>query len=69
MRQHRLQQVIGASVVHKEQALSSAPQGRGSELIRPRCSLIDAISEPRPHVMQREIRIRMIGHVAHAGVD
>src|SRR5262249_13742138 len=47
-----------ASGLQVGSAAGDAPQGRGPELASLRVTLLDAVAEPRPHVVQEEIRER-----------
>src|SRR5207249_8102121 len=59
----RFQQVAGASIVKEEDALPQAPQRRGPELVALCLSLEDLVGQPRPHVVEQEIREEVDGLV------
>ena len=63
-----LQQVGSAPVMQEEQALAQSPERRGSELIWSRSTLGDTIGQTRTHVVNGEIRERLIVDRAHAGI-
>ena len=50
-----LQEVVGATIVQKEDALAQSPQGRRTKLVRAGIALNDVISQYRPHVVDEEI--------------
>src|SRR2546425_1132098 len=56
VRLDRLEQVGGAAVVEEEDALPQTPQRRRPELVRTGPPLDDVIREPRPHVVQQQVR-------------
>src|SRR5208282_215310 len=62
-----LQQVRRASVVQEKQTLTDAPQRSRAELIRPGRALVDTVRQFRAHMMEREIRVGLVGYSAHAG--
>ena len=60
----RLHQVLGAPVVQEEDALTDAPQRSRAELAAIGIALRHAVRQPATHVMQREVRVRLEGHIA-----
>ena len=59
-----IEKIRGAAIVEEENALSDAPERRRAELIRPRASLGNTVSEACPHMVdkqiRKEIRLRLI---------
>src|SRR5262245_62091006 len=53
-------QVVGASVVQEEDALTDAPQRSRAELAATSTTLRDAIREPVSHVMHGKIAVRLV---------
>src|SRR5947209_2483074 len=51
----RRQQVLGAAVVHEEDALPEAPQRRGAELIAAGAALRHVVIQRRAHVMNLDV--------------
>src|SRR3989442_15980800 len=52
--------------MQEKEALAHAPQWGGAELVRTGCPLKDAIRQTGAHVVEREIRERLVSHAAHA---
>src|SRR5579864_6758154 len=69
MRVDRLDQVHGATIVKKEQALSQTPQRSRAELIRSGPALVDSIRQVRTHVVQGEVGVGAVLNVGHARED
>jgi hypothetical protein len=59
MRLDGFQQIVGATVVQEEDALTQAPQRSGAKHIAGRQALGDVVSEPLAHVMDEHVGIRM----------
>src|ERR1700676_2956057 len=55
--------------MQEKQTLADAPQRSRAELIRPGRALIDTVRQTRTHMVEREIRVRLVSHSAHAGED
>ena len=52
-----IEQVAGASIVEKKDALSEAPERSGAELVGARAALGDAVGEAFAHVVDEQVRI------------
>ena len=65
---YRLHEVRCAAIMQEEQALAKAPERCRAKLVRACGALLDAIGKRRAHVVDGEIRIRMVGRVGHARV-
>lgn len=53
--------------MQEKNALSETPERSRAELVRTGCALFDPIRQSRPHVVEREIGIRVISDVRHTG--
>src|SRR5437899_1219511 len=51
-----LHQVIRAAIVQEEDSLAEAPERRGPELVAPRNPLDDVVGQPRPHIVDQQVR-------------
>ena len=61
---YRIHEIFRAPVVQEKDALSKAPQGRGSELIRAGAALGDPIRKICAHVMHKQVGKQMRLHLA-----
>lgn len=64
-----LQQIGCAPVMQEKQALADTPERSGAELVPTGCPLVDTIRQIPTHTVEREIRERLVSHIAHAGED
>src|SRR5215831_11144757 len=69
MRQDRLQQITGSTIVQEENPLSNTPQGSGAELTARGIPLRYVISQPITHIVKLKIAVGEIDDIALAGVD
>ena len=55
--------------MQEEQALPDTPERCGAELVPTGGTLVNTVRQTRTHVVEREIRERLVGYVAHASED
>ena len=63
VRQDGLEQIVGASIMQEEPALSDAPQRRATEHIARSLALRDVIGQALAHVVDEQVAVEMDGQV------